>query len=268
MFLLSEEQIRRYSRHIILPEVGGKGQKRLLSSRVLIVGVGGLGSPVALYLAAAGVGTLGLVDFDVVELSNLQRQVIHTTQDLGKPKVRSARETLEALNPDVTVVEYPHSLTSANVLATLDGYDLVIDGTDNFPTRFLLNDACVISGKPLVYGAILRFEGQVTLFYPPKGPCYRCLVPEIPPPGSVPSCQEAGVLGVLPGVIGLIQATEAIKFLLGVGRSLIGRLLLLDALDMEFHEVKIRKNPHCPACGEEARLDKLRDYEFACDVRG
>jgi molybdopterin/thiamine biosynthesis adenylyltransferase len=266
MFSFSEAQIRRYSRHIILPDVGGRGQKKLLSSRVLLVGMGGLGSPAALYLAAAGVGTLGLVDFDAVELSNLQRQVIHSTGDLGKPKVRSARETIQAINPDVVVIEHRTRLTSKNALGIIDDFDVVLDGTDNFATRFLLNDACVLKGKPNVYGAVFRFEGQVSVFDPRNGPCYRCLIPEMPPPGSVPSCQEAGVLGVLPGTVGLLQATETVKLLLGIGRSLIGRLLLFDALEMETYEVKIRKNPTCPACGETAPLVELRDYPELCEL--
>lgn len=268
MFFFTEDQIRRYSRHIILPEVGGKGQKKLLSSKVLLVGLGGLGSPAALYLAAAGVGTLGLVDFDSVELSNLQRQVIHTTQDLGKPKVRSARETIEAINPAIKVVEYFQRLNSANVMEILKDYDLVLDGTDNFSTRFLLNDACVLARKTCIYGAVFRFEGQVSVFDPTQGPCYRCFVPEMPPPGSVPSCQEAGVLGVLPGTVGLLQATETIKLILGIGRPLIGRLLLLDALEMETHEVKLRKNPSCPACGENSTLVQPREYADACESSG
>jgi molybdopterin/thiamine biosynthesis adenylyltransferase len=268
MFSMTEEQIRRYSRHIILPEVGGKGQHKLLSSRVLLVGMGGLGSPAALYLAAAGVGTLGLVDFDTVELSNLQRQVIHTSADLGKPKTSSARETIEAINPGVRVIEHRERLGSSNVLGIITGYDLILDGTDNFSTRFLLNDACVLAGKVCVYGAVFRFEGQVSVFDPKQGPCYRCFVPEMPPPGAVPSCQEAGVLGVLPGTIGLLQATEAIKLILGIGRPLIGRLLLFDALEMETHEVRLRKNPNCPACGQGARLEELRDYEYVCESYG
>ncbi len=260
MVSLSKEQIERYSRHVILPDVGGKGQKKLLSSRVLLLGMGGLGSPAALYLAAAGVGTLGLVDFDTVELSNLQRQVIHTTDDLGKTKVQSARETINAINPDVSVEEYEQRLSVENVKEIISDYDLIVDGTDNFPTRFLLNDACVMERKPIVYGAIFRFEGQVSVFASDRGPCYRCLVPEMPPPGSVPRCQEAGVLGILPGVIGVLQATEAIKLVLGVGKPLIGRLLLFDALDMELHEMKLRKNPKCPACGEDSNLVELVDY--------
>lgn len=268
MFAFTEDQIRRYSRHIILPEVGGKGQKKLLSSSVLLVGLGGLGSPAALYLAAAGVGTLGLVDFDQVELSNLQRQVIHATLDLGKPKVSSARESIEAINPEVRVVEHYQRLSSSNVMEIIKDYDVVLDGTDNFSTRFLLNDACVLEGKPCVYGAVFRFEGQVSVFDPTRGPCYRCFVPQMPPAGSVPSCHEAGVLGVLPGTIGLLQATEAIKLLLGIGRPLIGRLLLLDALEMEFQELKLRKNPHCPACGQDASLSEPREYLYVCESSG
>lgn len=266
MFWLTDEQIRRYSRHIILPEVGGKGQKRIMSSKVLLVGVGGLGSPAALYLAAAGVGTLGLVDFDSVELSNLQRQVIHTTPDLGKPKVVSAREKINAINPDVRVVEWPERISAANVKDIITDFDVVLDGTDTFGSRFLLNDACVLMGKPLVYGAVFRFEGQVSVFLPGQGPCYRCLVPEMPPPGSVPSCQEAGVLGILPGIVGLFQATETLKLLLGVGRPLVGRLLLFDALEMEFQELILRKDPACPACGKDSKVKELRDYESICEA--
>jgi len=258
---LNKEQIERYARHIILPDVGGEGQKKLLSSRILLVGMGGLGSPAALYLAAAGIGTLGLVDFDKVELSNLQRQIIHTTEDLGKTKVRSARETIEAINPDVTVHEYEQKLNSQNIMEIISDYDLIVDGTDNFPARDLLNDVCVLEGKTIVYGAIFRFEGQVSVFAPPEGPCYRCLIPKMPPPGSVPRCQEAGVLGVLPGIIGALQAAEAIKLILGVGKPLIGRLLFFDALDMEMEEMKLGKNPNCPACGENAGLAELTDYE-------
>ncbi|MCK5657637.1 MAG: molybdopterin-synthase adenylyltransferase MoeB [Deltaproteobacteria bacterium] len=268
MFPFTEEQILRYSRHIILPEVGGKGQKKLLSARILLVGMGGLGSPAVLYLAAAGVGTLGLVDFDVVELSNLQRQVIHTMEDLGKPKVKSAKETIEAINPDVTVHEYGQRATSEIITEIISDYDLVLDGCDNFPTRFLVNDACVLTGKTNLYGAVFRFEGQVSVFAPNQGPCYRCLIPEMPPPGAVPSCQEAGVLGVLPGIIGLIQATEAIKLIVGIGKPLIGRLLLFDALDMELREVKLQRNPDCPACGENADLTELRDYQEICEMAG
>lgn len=241
---------------------------RLLASKVLLVGMGGLGSPAALYLAAAGVGTIGLVDFDTVELSNLQRQVIHGNADIGKPKVRSARETIEAINPEVHVVEYMGRLSAQNVLEILAPYDVIVDGTDNFATRFLLNDACILTGKVNVYGAVFRFEGQVSVFDPRQGPCYRCLVPEMPPPGSVPSCQEAGVLGVLPGTIGLLQATETIKLLLGIGKPLIGRLLLFDALEMETYELKLRKNPQCPACGQGAVLREVRDYQHVCAAGG
>ena len=267
MALFNEEQIQRYSRHIILSEVGVEGQEKLLSSRVVIAGMGGLGSPAALYLAAAGVGTLGLVDFDVVELSNLQRQVIHTTEDLGKPKVESAKETIKAINPDATVHEYNQKIASESITGIISEYDLVLDGTDNFPTRFLLNDACLLTGRTLVYGAVLRFDGQVSVFAPNQGPCYRCFIAELPPPGSVPSCQEAGILGVLPGVIGMLQATEAIKLIIGVGEPLIGRLLLFDALSMEINEVKLRRDPDCPACGEQANLVELTDYqEELCQV--
>jgi adenylyltransferase/sulfurtransferase len=268
MFPFSEQQIRRYSRHILLPEVGGKGQKKLLSSRVLLVGMGGLGSPAGLYLAAAGVGTLGIVDFDRVELSNLHRQVIHSTEDLGKPKVQSANETILAINPDVAVHVYDQRLTSENILEIISDYDLILDGSDNFPTRFLLNDACVLAGKINVYGAVFRFEGQVSVFTPGMGPCYRCFIPDMPPPDSVPSCQEAGVLGVLPGIIGLLQASEAIKLILGIGRPLIGRLLIFDALDVDICEVKLPRDPECPACGENAVLLELRDYEDVCDLSG
>ncbi len=266
MLHFSEDQVQRYSRHIILPEVGVEGQEKLLSSRVLIAGMGGLGSPAALYLAAAGIGTFGLVDFDVVELSNLQRQVIHTTADLGKPKVKSAEETIKAINPDATVHQYRQRITSETIADIITDYDLVLDGTDNFPTRFLLNDACLLTGKILVYGAVLRFDGQVSVFAPNQGPCYRCFIPEMPPPGAVPSCQQGGILGVLPGVIGILQATEAIKLLIGVGEPLIGRLLLFDALSMEINEVKLRRDPDCPACGERSNLNELRDYEDLCQL--
>ena len=266
MLHFSEEQVQRYSRHIILPEVGVDGQEKLLSSRVLIAGMGGLGSPAALYLAAAGIGTFGLVDFDVVELSNLQRQVIHTTEDLGKPKVKSAEETIKAINPDATVHQYRQRIASETIRDIITDYDLVLDGTDNFPTRFLLNDACLLTGKILVYGAVLRFDGQVSVFAPNQGPCYRCFIPEMPPPGAVPSCQQGGILGVLPGVIGILQATEAIKLLIGVGEPLIGRLLLFDALSMEINEVKLRRDPDCPACGERSNLNELRDYEDLCQL--
>ncbi len=262
----SEEQIRRYSRHIILPEIGGKGQQKLLASRVLIVGAGGLGSPVALYLAAAGVGTLGIADFDDVEASNLQRQIIHGTRDLGRPKVLSAAAKIADLNPDVKVVPHPLRLTSANALDLIAAYDVVVDASDNFPTRYLANDACVLLGKPLVHGSIYRFDGQATVFTPGQG-CYRCLFPAPPPPGTVPSCAEAGVLGVLPGIIGTIQAIEVVKVLLGIGESLTGRLLIFDALAMQFHEVRLRRHPACPVCGDNPSIHELIDYEEFCGLR-
>ncbi len=265
---LSPQEVARYSRHLIMPEVGVDGQKRLKSSAVLLVGAGGLGSPLALYLAAAGVGRLGLVDFDVVDFSNLQRQVLHGTSDVGRPKLQSARDRIAAINPEVQVDLYETRLSSANALDIFKPYDLVIDGTDNFPTRYLVNDACVLLGRPNVYGSIFRFEGQASVFYPGKGPCYRCLYPEPPPPGEVPSCAEGGVLGILPGLIGCIQATEGVKLLLGQGRPLIGRLLLYDALQMTFREFKVRRNPNCPACGDRPTVTKLIDYEQFCGVRG
>ncbi|MCL5962325.1 MAG: molybdopterin-synthase adenylyltransferase MoeB [Chloroflexi bacterium] len=263
----SEDQIRRYSRHIILPEVGGKGQRKLLNSKVLLIGAGGLGSPAALYLAAAGVGTLGIVDFDEVDLSNLQRQVMHHVHDLGRPKVTSAAETIADINPDVKVVPYPVRLASDNVMGIIADYDVIVDGCDNFATRYLVNDACVLAGKPYVYGSIFRFEGQSTVFAPGRG-CYRCLFPTPPPPGMVPSCQEAGVLGVLPGIIGVIQATEAVKLILGAGETLVGRLLLYDALVMEFREVKIRRDARCPICGDNPTIRELIDYEVFCGIAG
>jgi adenylyltransferase/sulfurtransferase len=265
---LSPQEIARYSRHLIMPEVGMDGQKRLKASSVLLVGAGGLGSPLALYLAAAGVGRLGLVDFDVVDFSNLQRQVIHGTPDVGRPKLQSARDRIAAINPEVRVDLYETHLNSANAFDLIAPYDLVIDGTDNFPTRYLVNDACVLLGRPNVYGSIFRFEGQASVFYPDKGPCYRCLYPEPPPPGEVPSCAEGGVLGILPGLIGCIQATEGVKLLLGQGTPLIGRLLLYDALQMHFREFKVRRNPACPVCGDRPTVTKLIDYEQFCGVRG
>lgn len=265
---LSQQEVARYSRHLIMPEVGVDGQKRLKAASVLLVGAGGLGSPLALYLAAAGVGRLGLVDFDVVDFSNLQRQVLHGTSDVGRPKLQSARDRIAAINPEVRVDLYETHLTSANAFDILKPYDLVIDGTDNFPTRYLVNDACVLLGKPNVYGSIFRFEGQASVFYPGKGPCYRCLYPEPPPPGEVPSCAEGGVLGILPGLIGCIQATEGVKLLLGTGTPLVGRLLLYDALAMSFREFKVRRNPNCPVCGERPTVTKLIDYEQFCGVRG
>ena len=262
---LSVEEILRYSRHLIILDVGLMGQRRLKAARVLIVGAGGLGSPLALYLAAAGVGHLGLVDFDVVDVSNLQRQVLHGTKDVGRSKLESARARLADVNPHVELAPYETVLDSSNALEILKGYDIVIDGTDNFPTRYLVNDACVILGKPNVYGSIFRFEGQASVFATEHGPCYRCLFPEPPPPGMVPSCAEGGVLGVLPGLIGTIQATEAIKLILGIGEPLIGRLLLVDALGARFRTVKLRKNPECPACGTH-EIRALIDYQEFCGV--
>lgn len=261
----TEDQIVRYSRHIILPQVGGKGQRRLLESSALLIGAGGLGSPTALYLAAAGVGKLGIIDGDVVDMSNLQRQILHRTQDVGRPKTDSAADTIAALNPDVQVVKYQTVLTSDNALDILKDYDIIVNGCDNFPTRYLANDACVMLNKPLVDGSIFLFEGQVTVFSPGQG-CYRCLYPTPPPPGMVPSCQEAGVFGVLPGIVGVVQATEAIKLILGIGESLAGRLLLYDALSMEFRQVKLRRNPACPVCGDNPTLTQLIDYEEFCGV--
>lgn len=266
MFGFTDEQIYRYSRHIILPDIGGSGQKKLLNARVLLVGAGGLGSPAAMYLAAAGVGTLGLVDFDRVDLSNLQRQLLHRTKDVGRLKLDSAADTINDLNPDVHLVKHQIVLTSENVMDVIKDYDIIINGTDNFPTRYLVNDACVFSGKPLVDGSIFMFEGQATVFDAKKGPCYRCLFPTPPPPGEVPSCQEAGVLGVLPGIIGSIEAIEAIKLILHKGESLIGRLLLFDALSMEFREMKVEKDPDCPVCSENATIKELIDYEQFCGV--
>ena len=264
---LNDEQRRRYSRHLILPEVGVEGQIKICSASVLCIGAGGLGSPIALYLAAAGVGKLGLVDFDSVELTNLQRQVIHGTPDVGRPKTESARDTLRRINPNVEVALYPERLTSENALQVLRPYDIVVDGTDNFPTRYLTNDACVLLKKPNVYGSIFRFEGQASVFAPHLGgPCYRCLYPEPPPPGLVPSCAEGGVLGVLPGLIGLIQATEILKLILGAGASLLNRLLLFDALQMNFRELKLKRDPQCPLCGEQPTITRLIDYENFCGV--
>ena len=258
----SAEQLRRYSRHLSLPEVGAEGQKKICSSSVLCIGAGGLGSPLAMYLAAAGVGKLGIVDFDAVEFSNLQRQILHDPEDVGRPKTESARRTISRLNPDVQVVLHDLRLTGKNALEILRSYDVVVDGTDNFPTRYLTNDACVLLGKPNVYGSIFRFEGQASVFAPHRGgPCYRCLYPEPPPPGLTPSCAEGGVLGVLPGVIGLIQATEVLKLILDIGTSLLNRLLLFNALDMKFRELKLRRDPQCPVCGEHPTITNLIDYE-------
>ncbi len=261
---LSNEELRRYGRHITMPEVGIEGQKKLKASRVLIVGAGGLGSPVALYIAAAGVGQIGIVDFDTVDESNLQRQILHSTDDIGLPKVESARKRILALNPHVHVETYQTQLSSENALEIIRHYDVVVDGTDNFPTRYLVNDACVLLKKPNVYGSIYRFEGQASVFSTATGPCYRCLYSEPPPAGLVPNCAEAGVLGVLPGIIGAIQAVETLKILMGIGSTLAGRLLLFDALAMQFREMKLRKNPDCPACGSHPTITHLIDYESFC----
>src|SRR5713226_4510525 len=265
---LSNEEIRRYSRHLIMPEVGMEGQKKLKAARVLAIGTGGLGSPMALYLAAAGVGTIGLVDFDVVDDSNLQRQILFGTRDVGRPKLAAAVDRLREVNPNVNFVPFEERLSSENALRILRDFDIVADGTDNFPTRYLVNDACVLLGKPNVYGSIFRFEGQASVFYAKEGPCYRCLYPEPPPPGLVPSCAEGGVLGVLPGIIGSIQALETIKLILGAGRPLIGRLLLFDAFNLKFRELKLRKSPDCPVCGTHPTITKLIDYEQFCGIRG
>jgi molybdopterin/thiamine biosynthesis adenylyltransferase/rhodanese-related sulfurtransferase len=263
---LPPDESLRYARHLILDGVGPAGQRRLRESRVLVVGAGGLGSPVALYLAAAGVGTLGIADFDVVDLTNLQRQVIHGTADVGRPKLESARDRIRELNPHVAVEPHPARLTSANALEVVRAYDVVVDGTDNFPTRYLLNDACVLAGKPNVYGSILRWEGQASVFWAGHGPCYRCLFAEPPPPGMVPNCAEGGVLGVLPGIVGSIQAAEALKLLLGAGEPLVGRLLLFDALRMKFREMRLRRDPACPACGDHPSITELIDYERFCGL--
>jgi adenylyltransferase/sulfurtransferase len=265
---LSHEEILRYSRHLLIPEVGVEGQKKLLAASALVIGTGGLGSPVALYLAAAGVGRIGLVDFDVVDSSNLQRQIIHGTGAVGRLKVESARERLRDLNPGIRVDIYNEPFTSENAMQIARDYDILIDGTDNFPTRYLVNDLCVLTGKPNVYGSIYRFDGQASVFYAKEGPCYRCLFPEPPPPGLVPSCAEGGVLGILPGTIGTIQATEAIKLLLGIGSSLVGRLLLYNALDMSFEYIKLKKNPNCKVCGPNPEVTELIDYDAFCGVPG
>lgn len=262
---LTPEELSRYSRHLLLEQVGPTGQERLKNARVLVIGAGGLGSPLALYLAAAGVGTLGIVDFDRVDESNLQRQILHGSKDIGRPKLESAVERLADQNPYVKVVPHPQSLSSENALEILGNYDIVVDGTDNFPTRYLVNDACVLLGKPNVYGSIFRFEGQVSLFSPKDGgSCYRCLYPEPPPPGTVPSCAEGGVLGVLPGVIGTLQATEVLKWILGVGDGLLGRLLLFNALKMSFREMKLSRDPNCPLCGDSPSITELIDYPAFC----
>ncbi len=263
---LSNEEISRYSRHLIMPEVALEGQKKLKAAKVLTVGTGGLGSPLALYLAAAGVGTIGIVDFDVVDESNLQRQIIHGTSDVGRPKVQSAYDRLKDINPNVEVRVHEEALTSENALEIFEDYDVIVDGTDNFPTRYLVNDACVLLGKPNVYGSIFRFEGQASVFWAEEGPCYRCLYPEPPPPGLVPSCAEGGVLGILPGAIGTIQATETVKLILGIGEPLVGRLMLYDALGMSFREMKLRKDPNCPVCGENPTVTELIDYQEFCGI--
>ncbi len=264
---LTNDEIKRYSRHLIMPEVGMDGQRKLKAGSVLCIGAGGLGSPAAMYLAAAGVGTIGVVDFDVVDFSNLQRQIIHGTPDVGRSKLDSAKDRLRAINPHIDVQTYETALSSENALDLFAGYDVILDGTDNFPTRYLTNDACVLLGKPNAYGSIFRFEGQASVFATKDGPCYRCLYPEPPPPGLVPSCAEGGVLGVLPGVIGVIQATEAIKLLTGIGEPLIGRFLIYDALRMRFRELKLKKDPDCPVCGTHPTVTKLIDYEQFCGIR-
>ena len=268
MTQFTEEQVLRYSRHIILPTIGGAGQRKLLDAKVLCIGAGGLGSPAAMYLAAAGVGSLGIVDFDSVDLTNLQRQLLHDTDDVGRPKVDSAAERIAGINPDVNVIKHETVLSSDNAFDILGGYDVIVDGTDNFPVRYLVNDATQMLGKPLVYGSIFQFDGQASVFLPgAETPCYRCLFPQPPPPGSVPSCSEAGVFGVLPGIIGSIQAVEAIKLITGVGEPLVGKLLLFDALAMEFTTVKLRWDPECPVCGKSPTITQLIDYEAFCGLR-
>ena len=265
---LSKEEVLRYSRHLIMPEVGMEGQLKLKQARVLCIGTGGLGAPLGLYLAAAGVGQIGLVDFDVVDFTNLQRQVLFGTSDVGRPKITAAADRLRNLNPDIRIDAIEERLSSENALELFRDYDIIVDGTDNFPTRYLVNDTCVLLGKPNVYGSIFRFEGQITVFGYPDGPCYRCLYPEPPPPGLVPSCAEGGVLGVLPGIVGTIQAAETLKLIIGKGQPLIGRLLLFDALGMKFRELKLRKNPDCPVCGTHRTVTKLIDYAEFCGIRG
>jgi len=265
---LSKEEILRYSRHLIMPEVGMEGQLKLKNAKVLCIGTGGLGAPLGLYLAAAGVGRIGIVDFDVVDNTNLQRQVLFANDDVGKPKVAAAAARLRGLNPDITIDVHETHLSSDNALEIFKDYDIIVDGTDNFPTRYLVNDACVLLGKPNVYGSIFRFDGQITIFGYPGGPCYRCLYPEPPPPGLVPSCAEGGVLGVLPGIVGTIQAAETLKLILGKGDPLVGRLLLFDAMGMKFRELKLRKNPECPVCGERPTVTELIDYVQFCGIRG
>jgi sulfur-carrier protein adenylyltransferase/sulfurtransferase len=264
---LNQEQIKRYTRHILLPEIGVEGQKKLLAAKVLVVGAGGLGCPISLYLAAAGVGTIGLVDFDTVDISNLQRQILFTTEDVGKSKVEVAAKRLKALNPDVTVNTYAVALKSDNIMDILKNYDMIIDGTDNFPTRYLTNDAAALQGKPNIYGSIFRFDGQLTVFKTPEGPCYRCLYPEPPPPGEVPSCAEGGVMGAMVGTIGAMQATEAIKLITGVGTPAIGKLVIYNSLDMQFRNLKLRKDPNCPLCGEHPTVKELIDYEMFCGMK-
>jgi molybdopterin/thiamine biosynthesis adenylyltransferase/rhodanese-related sulfurtransferase len=265
---LSKEEVLRYSRHLIMPEVGMEGQLKLKAAKVLCIGTGGLGAPLGVYLAAAGVGRIGLVDFDTVDMTNLQRQILFSTSDVGRPKIEAAAERLRGLNPDIQIDTFETRLTSENALGFFKDYDLIVDGTDNFPTRYLVNDACVLLGKQNVYGSIFRFEGQVTVFGAPGGPCYRCLYPEPPPPGLVPSCAEGGVLGVLPGIVGSVQAAETLKLIIGKGEPLIGRLLLFDALAMRFRELKLRKNPECPVCGAHPTVTKLIDYAEFCGIRG
>ena len=264
---LTPYQVRRYSRHIIMPQVGSAGQRALLDSKVLIIGAGGLGSPVAIYLALAGIGTLGIVDYDVVDVTNLQRQILHHDADIGRSKVESARETLLAYNPDLEVVTYEEPITSENAMEMMSDFDVIVSGADNFAARYLINDAAFLSGKPLVDGSILMFEGRATTYVPGKG-CYRCVFPDPPPPGEVPNCSEAGVLGMLPGMVGSIQAAETVKVILGTGEPLVGRLLLIDALDMDFREVKVRQDPNCPLCGEEPTVTELIDYEAFCGMPG
>jgi adenylyltransferase/sulfurtransferase len=268
MIEFTDEQIERYSRHIILPEVGGSGQQKMLEARVLLLGAGGLGSPAAYYLAAAGIGNLGIVDFDQVDLSNLQRQIIHSTERIGMLKTESAKKTIQALNPDVNVTLYNEKMDSSNIMSLIKDYDYVVDGSDNFPTRYLVNDACVMKNKTLIHGSIYRFEGQVTVFKPGDGPCYRCLYPEPPPPGMVPNCQEGGVLGVLAGVIGNLQVVEVLKLILGIGKPLVGKLLIYDALNTEFRNLRLRRDVNCPMCGEKPTIKELVDYEEFCGLQG
>jgi len=268
MIEFTDEQIERYSRHIILPEVGGSGQQKMLEARVLLLGAGGLGSPAAYYLAAAGIGNLGIVDFDQVDLSNLQRQIIHSTERIGMLKTESAKKTIQALNPDVNVTLYNEKMDSSNIMSLIKDYDYVVDGSDNFPTRYLVNDACIMRNKTLIHGSIYRFEGQVTVFKPGDGPCYRCLYPEPPPPGMVPNCQEGGVLGVLAGVIGNLQVVEVLKLVLGIGKPLVGKLLIYDALNTEFRNLRLRRDVNCPMCGKKPTIKELVDYEEFCGLQG